>query len=74
MVEVKRMTLSDVLALLAGECEKAGSKAAWAKLHGLSASYVGDVLKARREPGGGILNALGLERVVSYRQAPRRKE
>lgn len=65
------MTLSDVLTLLAGECEKAGSRAAWAKQHDLSPSYVGDVLKGRRDPGEGILKALGLERAVTYRRKKR---
>jgi DNA-binding transcriptional regulator YdaS (Cro superfamily) len=63
------MTADDVLALLARECEKAGSQSAWAKAHGLSAPYVSDVLKRRREPGRGILDALGIEKVVTYRKA-----
>lgn len=43
------------------------SQAAWAKKHGLSPAYVSDVINGRREPGKAILEALGLERVVSYR-------
>lgn len=46
----------------------AGNNAAWAKQNGVSASYVSDVLAGRREPGKLILDALGLERVVTYRR------
>jgi hypothetical protein len=62
------MTEEQVIALLARECEKAGSQLAWAKANKLSAPYVGDVLRGRREPGKGILVALGLEKVVTYRR------
>lgn len=44
------------------------SQTAWAKKHGVSAAYVSDVLAGRREPGKLILDALGLERVTSYRR------
>lgn len=33
---------------------------------GISASYLNDVLRGRREPGEKILKALKLRRVVSY--------
>jgi transcriptional regulator with XRE-family HTH domain len=35
---------------------------------GVSSQYLSDVLHGRREPGPKILNALGLERVVTYRK------
>lgn len=60
------MRLSEVLALLSRHCEAAGSRAAWAKAHGVSATYVSDVLGGRREPGVSILDALGLEKRVTY--------
>ena len=62
------MTLDDVLALLAKQCERTGSQVAWAKANGVSAAYVSDVLGRRREPGEAILTALGLERVVIYKR------
>ena len=43
------------------------SQAAWAKEHGISQAYVSDVINRRREPGKAILEALGLERVITYR-------
>ena len=35
---------------------------------GVSPAYLSDVLNGNREPGPKILDALGIERVVSYRQ------
>lgn len=63
------MTRDRVLALLRAECEKAGSQSAFAKLHGLSHAYVSDTLSGRRDPSKAILDALGLEAVVTYRKA-----
>lgn len=57
--------------LLRRECEKAGSQAAWARAHGLTPAYVSDILAGNRGGGivgDGILRALGLERVVTYRR------
>jgi DNA-binding transcriptional regulator YdaS (Cro superfamily) len=51
---------------LQAACKAAGGQAAWAARHGLSASYVSDVLNGRRDPGESILRALGLARVVRY--------
>ena len=64
------MTADDVRKLLATSCEAhraIGGQSAWAKIHGLSAAYVSDVLNGRREPGETICKALGIERVISYR-------
>lgn len=44
------------------------SQADWSRKHGVSAAYVSDVLAGRRDPGKMILDALGLERVVTYRR------
>lgn len=60
------MTADQVRGLMkraAGDSQKA-----WADRHKISASFVSDVLLGRREPAGKILDALGLERVVSYRK------
>lgn len=63
------MTLNDVLKLLAEECRKAGSQAAWARRHEIWPGYVSDVLHRRKEPGEAILRALGLAKVVRYERA-----
>ena len=40
---------------------------AFAKEFRISTAYLSDVLSGRREPGDKILDAVGFERVVSYR-------
>lgn len=67
------MTIDDVRKRLAQACQNSGSQALWAKDNGLSTAYVNDVLHGRREPGGKLLAALGLERVVLYREQHRRE-
>lgn len=59
-------TADDVRRHLADECEDARGQAAWAQSHDLSPAYVNDVLHGRREPGAGILAALGFRRVILY--------
>lgn len=63
----KQMTVDDVRAMLAKRCEV--SQKAFAEQAAISAAYVCDVLKGRREPGEAICRALGVERVISYRKA-----
>lgn len=57
----------DVLARLESAVAGAGSAKAWAVRAGLSPVYVGDVRRGLRTPGPAVLRALGLTRVVSYR-------
>lgn len=45
-----------------------GNQSAWARSRGISPAYVSDVLAGRRDPGKLILDAIGLERVVTYRR------
>lgn len=47
--------------------QAAGSQRAFAQQHGISTQYVNDVLRGRREMGQKILDALGIDRIVSYR-------
>lgn len=61
-------TLTDVLTLLETEFQLAGSAAVWARSKGLAPGYVSDVIHGRKEPGKKILDALGLERVITYRR------
>lgn len=44
-----------------------GSQKEFAKAHGISAAYVNDILNRRKEPGKKILDAVGVEKVVTYR-------
>lgn len=63
----------DVVSALLAAVREAGSQSEWARTHGVSVQYVNDVLRGRRGPGDSILNALGFERVVSYRRMGGRK-
>lgn len=60
------MTVEQVRELLFRACEKAGSQRAWASRYGLSPAYVSDVINGGRDPGKGILVALGLTKIVTY--------
>lgn len=55
--------------LLRAAVDKAGTQTAFAKKHGVSISYVNDVLQGRRAAGAKILKALGLESQLTYRKA-----
>ncbi len=60
------LDLVGVCSMLRTGCEAAGGQQAWAERHGISASYVSDVLNGRRDPGESILRALGLAKVTRY--------
>jgi transcriptional regulator with XRE-family HTH domain len=62
------MTHAKLLTILASRALKAGSQARLAAELGISTGYLNDVMTGRKEPGKGILEPLGLERVVSYRR------
>lgn len=57
----------DVLNLLQKRQGKRSQKELAIEL-GVSPQYLSDVLNERKEPGSGILDPLGLERVVTYRR------
>lgn len=69
-VSKPRITGEQVRKLLERECRAAGGQQAWADLHNISAQYVGDVIRGRRDPGEAMSAALGLRRVVLYEAAP----
>jgi DNA-binding transcriptional regulator YdaS (Cro superfamily) len=62
----RSLSEDELLAELSSACEAAGGQAHWAKTAGLSATYVSDVLKRRRQPGDSICRALGYERQYAY--------
>ena len=64
----KQLTLTDVIALLKKRCEEVGSQRAFALDNDISPQYITDVLRQKREPGQMVLAALGLEKVVTYRE------
>jgi hypothetical protein len=58
----------DVCRLLTDACKAAGGQKKWADAHGISSTYVSNVLHSRCEPGRAMLEALGIVRVVMYRK------
>jgi transcriptional regulator with XRE-family HTH domain len=58
------MTREEVVALLQRRVDRAGSQNAVAKEIGVTAAYIGDVLRGKRDPGPSILSVLGLRRQV----------
>lgn len=62
----KQLTLDDVINLLRKRCEEDGSQKAFAIYNDISPQYITDVLRRKREPGAMILDALGLQKVVTY--------
>ena len=62
------MTSAQVRQLLLAQSQKIGSQAALAKQLGVSAVYLSDVIRGKREPAETICAALGIERVVTYRK------
>lgn len=62
------LTEQDIRDRLRAAIEKAGSQAAFARQHDISLQYVNDVVNGRRDIGQKILDAIGVERVVTYRE------
>jgi DNA-binding phage protein len=61
------MDANDVRKLIRAECNRIGITA-FARKAGVTRAQVYSVLNGQREPRGGILDALGLEMFVGYRQ------
>lgn len=60
------LRLIDVYAAIRQACREAGSQAKWAQKHGLSQSYLSEVLNAKKPPNKVVLRALGLAEVTRY--------
>jgi transcriptional regulator with XRE-family HTH domain len=58
----------DAVEALREAVKKAGTQTAFAKRHSISIAYINDVLQGRRDPGDKILEALGIEKTVTYRR------
>lgn len=62
------MTEQEVIEHLRVACQNAGGQKAFAKLYRFSTAFVSDVVNGKRHPSDRILEAIGLERVVTYRK------
>jgi transcriptional regulator with XRE-family HTH domain len=61
------MNADDVRRLLRAECKAMGGEKHFARRAGVSVQLVYAIETGRREPRGKVLDALGLEVVVTYR-------
>lgn len=62
------LSQDQALALIRKKIDGEGSQLAFARKHDLSPAYISDVITGRRDPSKAILDAAGLERVVTYRK------
>lgn len=62
------MTRDELTLRIHAAAKVAGSQRALAKQWDVSPSYVTDLLRGLRDPGPKILEALGIERVITYEE------
>lgn len=60
------LSMQNLRDMLAEACHNCGGQSMWAEKHGLSAQYVSDVIRGRRDPGKAIADAFGLEPRTMY--------
>ena len=59
---------SVLIEMIYSEIKRLGSQHAVAQAWGISDQYLSDVYRGKREPGKKILEALGIVRIVSYKE------
>ena len=64
----KFLTKHDLLDMLTRKVEQKGTQRAVAEELGISAVYLGDVLRGRRKVGRNLALRLGFERVVAFKR------
>lgn len=65
---MKTLNSQQVISALRQACKNEGSQKAWATKHGLSSSFLTDVLQGRRGLTDRVLAALGLKREEVFKQ------
>ena len=60
------ITMDALREILRRDVERKGSQAQWAELHGVSAQYVCDCLKGRRDIGESIARVFGMKPMTVY--------
>jgi hypothetical protein len=58
--------MEEAVLVLREQTERVNSVKAWADANGFHSSFVGDVLRGRREPSERLLEAMGVKKVVTY--------
>jgi len=75
-LNIQKDDLEEALRRLQAGIDQEGSQIAFAKKHGLSHTIISQVMRRRIDPPPQVLAAIGLERIVSYRdiaRTPRRR-
>jgi hypothetical protein len=67
---IGHMTANHVRKLLRDACTAHSGESGFARHIGVSVQLVNAVLRGAREPRGKVLDALGIEAVVTYRRKP----
>jgi hypothetical protein len=67
---ISYMNANAVRKLLRDACKAHGGESGFARHIGVSAQLVNAVLRGAREPRGKVLDALGIEAVITYRKKP----
>lgn len=65
---MKQLTQDEALDVVRAAITVAGTQKAFADYHQINPNLLTDVLRGRKTISKSILNAVGLERVVSYRR------
>lgn len=62
------LTETQLVGQLQYECLEAGGQKQWAESHGFSSVYVNDVLRGKRAVSEKFAEAMGFERIVTFRR------
>lgn len=62
------MTHDALMRILRRKIEKAETIRQWSRDHGVTGSFISNVLAGRKKPPEWLIAALGCEKVVSYRK------
>lgn len=68
---MRNLSEQEAMAALTTAIAKHGTQAAFADAFKMSRPYVSDMVSGRKDLSKKILDALGLERVVTYRRKPK---
>lgn len=71
MTDLLALSDAQLRAELSRQCDMAGGQSEWARRHGVARTQVSEAISGRRDIPLGILNAMGLVRVVRYVPARR---
>lgn len=63
-------TIEETREKLRQACRESGGQSAWCQKHGITAPFLSEILRGRRDPTERVVRLIGLERVMMFREAP----